>query len=314
MWGNTLPAILGRWSLFAGLLLLVGAWGFRTLVLRWRPGGGGGAAGTGELDAVASALRRAAWAGSGLVLAGVLLRLGIQVLDFLEPREPVGPQLRFLVLESFWGRVWMGQLALAVAAPLVVPAGLARPSGRALAAGFLVLALAVSPAFYGHAAGAERFTRLAMAADAAHVLAAGLWLGTLSVLVLAALGTPPGRSRDEALRRWMDRFHPLAMACVGVVVATGLFASWLHGGSPRVLFRTDWGFTLLVKLLGVGVVLGVGWRNGWRLRPRLGEPGASGRLLDSALLEVLVAQLVLLATATLVAMSPLEEHHLFDNG
>ena len=303
MWGNTFPAILGRWALFAGLVLLVGAWGFR-----WMVGRSGERDPGGSLRPHLSAAGDMALLGGGLLAGGVVMRLLMQVLDFVEPSEPLGGQLRFLVVDLFWGRIWMFQAALALLALILLPRLLRREGrGGPILGGLVVLPLAWTPALSGHAIGSERFTTLAVAADGLHVLGSGLWLGTLCVMLVALHRIPEGR--EETLREWMEPFHRLAMVCVGVVVVTGAFAMWLHAGSPAVLFRSDWGFALLAKLGAVAVVLGMGWRSGWRLRPRLHEPGAPGKLTDSAMLELLVAQLVLLLTAALVALSPVEMDH-----
>ncbi len=306
MWGNTFPAILGRWALFAGLVLMVGAWGFR-----WLAGRSGGSGAEGRPHPHLSAAGDMALLGAALLVGGVVMRLLMQALDFVEPSEPLGEQLRFLVLELFWGRIWMLQAALALVALLVLPRLLRRDGGAGgpVAAGFIVLPLVWTPALSGHAIGSERFTALAVAADGLHVLGSGLWLGTLCVLLVAVLRIPDGEGRDATLREWMLPFHRLAMACVAVVVVTGVFATWLHAGSPAVLFRSDWGFALLAKVGTVAVVLGMGWRSGWRLIPRLDEPRIPGKLMDSAMLELLVAQLVLLLTAALVALSPVEMDH-----
>ena len=249
--------------------------------------------------------------GAALLVGGVVMRLLMQALDFVEPSEPLGEQLRFLVLDLFWGRIWMLQAALALVALLFLPRLLRRDGGAGgpVAAGVILLPLVWTPALSGHAIGSERFTALAVAADGLHVLGSGLWLGTLCVLLVAVLRIPDGEGRDATLREWMLPFHRLAMACVAVVVVTGVFATWLHAGSPAVLFRSDWGFALLAKVGTVAVVLGMGWRSGWRLIPRLDEPRVPGKLMDSAMLELLVAQLVLLLTAALVALSPVEMDH-----
>lgn len=306
MWGNTPPALLGRWALFTGLLLLLGAWGFRTLVAR-RAFLPEAARRAGE-----RAVQEAALLGSALLLLGVAARLVFQLLDFLEPGEPVASQLRFLVLELWWGRVWMAQAGLALTAALILPWRLPREGGSGpLLGGILASGLAVTPALSGHAAGAEEWAAAAIVADALHVVGAGLWLGTLAVLVRAGFLAPaPDGVRDAAVRGWVERFHPLALGCVATVVLTGGFAAWIHTESPAALFRTDWGFALAAKILAVGVVVALGWRNAWRLRPRLREAGVPGRVLDSSLLEVLAAQLVLLATAALVALSPVPDDHL----
>lgn len=300
MWSNSLPAVLGRWGLFAGLLMLVGAWGFRVLVAREGNG-------SGEVEpTVRSTVRGTVLVGGIFLLVGIAARLGVQVMDFVEPTEPLGGQVAFLVGQTFWGRTWLVQCALAVVAVPLLAAWLPGAGGtvRSTLLALVVLPCAAMPALSGHAVASENFRTMAIVADTGHILASGLWLGTLLALVVAALRLPSsGGTRDGAVRRWVEPFHRLAMASVAVVLVTGLFATWLHA-SPAALVGTRWGNVLLVKSTLVGVVLLLGWKAGWKLRTELHRPGVPGRLVNSALLELIVAQLVLIATAVLVALSP----------
>src|SRR5690606_18834771 len=107
---------------------------------------------------------------------------------------------------------------------------------------------ALMPGLSGHAAGAGSLAGPAVAADLLHILGAGLWLGGLSVLVVAALRiTTENGLRDAAVRGWIEPFHRVAMISVVTVVVTGFFATWLHASSPSVLLRTGWGVVLLTK-------------------------------------------------------------------
>jgi len=300
MWGMTLPAILGRWALFGGLFLLIGSWGMRGLVHR-------GTRVVPEAEpVVAGAARQAALAGGILALAGVLLRLLFQLLDFAEPREPLGPQLRYLVVGSVWGRVWSVQLAAAILALALFPGWMrdAAGGGRLAAGGLLLGALVLTQALSGHAAG----NPLGVAADAVHFFSGGLWLGTLAVLLLTAFRL--GEARDRSVRGWAPPFHRLATLCVAGVIVTGAVSAGLILRPADAQLQSGWGFALILKLAAVAIVLAMGWRAGWRTGPRLAEEGVPARWLEGAVLELVAAQLVLVATALLVALSPLaEEHH-----
>jgi putative copper export protein len=59
-------------------------------------------------------------------------------------------------------------------------------------------------------------------------------------------------------------------------------------------------------LLLVGAVLGLGALNWKRLTPKLGEAGGNDALRRAATTELLLAQVVLLVTAILVRMSPMD--------
>jgi putative copper export protein len=159
------------------------------------------------------------------------------------------------------------------------------------------LALAATPAFHGHAFGAPEYRLQAVAADVAHVVASGLWVGTLAVL--AVTWFPRGTPAQVA--RVVPRFSGMALIGAAVLGATGVFAGWLHVRTVDLLFASSYGWLLLAKVAAVGVTAGIGAYNWKRVTPRLHEQAGVWRLRRSALAEVLVAALALALTAVLVA-------------
>jgi putative copper export protein len=144
-------------------------------------------------------------------------------------------------------------------------------------------------------------------ADALHVLAAGGWLGTLLVTVVAGLpvtlrGAPGSRGREASAL--IGAFSPVALWCAGLLVVTGLVAAILHLGSISALWESRYGQVLLIKLAVIAVLLVVASIN-WRiLRPRLGTDQATRRIRGSAVAELTLALVVLVVTAVLVATPP----------
>jgi copper transport protein len=298
--GAGLGDVLGRWLHFAALTLLLGALTFR-LALLPRVGGGEAA----RLD-----LGRRTWRllaiGALLLVVAAVLRLWLQSAALHgADRAWSGPLLSMMLRDTSWGRAWLLQAFLLA----VLAAGLlrARP-GRDLVALLIVapaaLGLAVIPALTGHAAGMPRLTYLVVANDALHVIAAGAWIGTLAVLLLAAL---PALRRhedepDRAVARAIDRFSPLALAAAALLVASGALNAILHVGSLAQLTGTDYGRALLVKLGLFAAVLLAGFIN-WRVvRPALRRRPERRLLRASAGLELGFAVLVLLATAVLTGL------------
>ena len=169
------------------------------------------------------------------------------------------------------------------------------------------VALAFAPGLSGHAASVPQLTTLAILADGAHVLGAGGWLGSLLIVVAvgipAALRLPKG-TRGSAVASLVNAFSPTALVFASVVVATGVFAAWLHLGSVPALWESAYGRTLLLKLAILSVVFGTGAYNWLKVRPTLGDEIAAGRLRRSATLELAVGTVVLGVTAFLVAMGP----------
>ena len=108
-----------------------------------------------------------------------------------------------------------------------------------------------------------------------HSLAAGLWIGTLFVLVVAGLSAllahEPTRARRGAIAADMvNGFSPLALTMGGVVVLFGLITAWRHLHRLSSLWTTPYGYALIAKLLLVAFVFGLGAWNWRRQRPTLG--------------------------------------------
>jgi copper resistance protein D len=219
-----------------------------------------------------------------------------------------------LLVATTWGHAWL----LEVVGLVVVLTGLRQArrqvtsllAWRLAAAG--TLALAFVPALSGHAVASESLAPLAVLTDALHVLSAGAWLGTLAVMLVVGMRVvvrEASGGRVAALATMVNGFSPLAITCASVLVATGVFAAWLHLGSLPVLWRSSYGLVLFRKLVVVAMLLAVGTYNWKRVKPSLREAGADGarRLTRSGSIELGLALVVLLMTAVLVASpTPME--------
>jgi len=140
-----------------------------------------------------------------------------------------------------------------------------------------------------------------------HVLAAGFWIGTLFVLVVAGLAAllkhESARARRGAIAADMvNGFSPLAMSMGGIVVLFGVITAWRHLHKLDALWTTPYGYALIVKLLFVAMVFGLGAWNWRRQRPTLGTDEAASSIHRSASAELLVAGIVLTITAILVSL------------
>jgi putative copper export protein len=169
--------------------------------------------------------------------------------------------------------------------------------------GFLTLAL------IGVIAGALRLVFLGQwsrLVNPVHSLAAGLWIGTLFVLVVAGLSSlfahePRGR-RGPIAADMVNNFSPLALSMGGVVVTFGLITAWRHLHVLSNLWSTPYGYALIVKLLLAATVFSLGAWNWRRQRPTLGSEDASISIRRSSIAELTVATLVLIATAIVVSL------------
>ncbi|MHC1478942.1 copper homeostasis membrane protein CopD [Frateuria aurantia] len=173
----------------------------------------------------------------------------------------------------------------------------------------------VSLAWAGHAAMDEGWRgTLHLGADAAHLLAAGLWLGALWVL-----GCRAWRARVEAPDQWVPSleraatgFAPLGTWIVLLLCASGLVNDLLILGPHLTAFvATAYGRLLALKLvLFAGMLLlAAGHRFG--LLPRLRQQLLSGQrptvlppLRFSLSLEAAAAVLILALVAWLGTLDP----------
>jgi len=308
--GTGSPAYVAiRWLQFIALLAVVGASAFRAMVLTRLRRNRGSAAPVAPI-AGERAARVGIWAAAALAVI-TLARLYAQSYAMYGQADAMDARLVGTMLAyTVWGSGWLLQAGGTLAALLGF--ALARRASAAgwYVAGFASPVLAVGAALSGHAASSPRLVPLAVAADAAHVLGAGGWLGSLFIVVVAgvpaALALPRG-GRGEAVADLVNAYSPTALASAGVLVVTGAFAAWLHVGTLPAFWHTSYGRVLLLKLAVLSVVAAVGAYNWLRVRPTLGDVEGASRIRRPALVELGIGALVLLVTAVLVATPPATE-------
>ena len=138
-----------------------------------------------------------------------------------------------------------------------------------------------------------------------HGAAAALWLGTLFVIVVAALPVilhePVNQaSRGPLIAGLMARFSPLALLSAGFVGLSGLLTSWLHLKYVAALWTTSYGRMLIIKLVFVACIVVMGALNWRRVLPALGNEEAADKLGRVSQWELVFALIVLVVTAVLV--------------
>jgi len=259
--------VAGRWGLFAGLGIVLGAVWLGLIAPEGFGGRGptafGAALAVAGLIALAVAQRSAADVGLGTLLGTVIGRA--------------------LVLRA------IGLAAVGVGAAI---------GGRrgALLAGAGAAATLWVHVSAGHAGtGSDHW--LKTVAQWVHVMAASVWLGGLAVLVRRLRGaTPAARARAAS------RFSIAAGVALFVVLATGTARSFSELPEWRALWTSTYGIAIAIKagLLGVLAVLGA--VNRYRMLPKVGE-SATG-LLRVGRAEVAIAAVVLAAAGVLASSSP----------
>lgn len=170
------------------------------------------------------------------------------------------------------------------------------------------------PALAGHA-GATSPRGLMFILDYAHILAMSIWVGGLAAAAFALPAATKLLARADRTRLLVEvlgRFSQLALAAVGVLVATGIAQSIVHLTVVADLWESAFGRALLVKSMLLLVLIGLGAFNRFRvipqLRRRLDEGDSPGRvgvsLRRSLSAELIVLVLVIGAASALVAYSP----------
>jgi copper transport protein len=237
--------VAGLWLLYWGLALLAAAGVTGPLVFRWRLPGG------------ARIVIAAGWLAAA---AGILIMI-------LSERAAAGVPFGEL-FGAAAGRLLLAQAAAVTVCGLAAFDAARRPQGP----GLVVLAAAAAGAMFvhalaGHAATQSPVRLLNVTDQWLHMLAAGVWIGGL-VWLLLGLRNLGGAARAAAVRR----FSQLALGAVAVIAVTGVLRAVPEVGGLGALVSTSFGVTLLIKTGLFVALMGVAWRNRYRLVPKLAEP------------------------------------------
>lgn len=135
-----------------------------------------------------------------------------------------------------------------------------------------------------------------------HLLAAGLWVGTLTVMfvVLGWRRWSSGVPR-EFVAETIWRFSPLALGSAAILALTGTASAAPRVGSAADLWMTNYGRVLLIKLALVGVVAACGAWNKRHLRASLAK--GSRESWRTARIELGASVAVVAAAAILVSVT-----------
>jgi putative copper resistance protein D len=229
---------------------------------------------------------------SGVVLAMLTIA---QMAD--DPSAATNPGLLWTTATTTsFGAVTVVRLVILAALAVVM---LARPSQRRWAALILAAVALASFAGLGHGQVGESWKGpVHLAADAAHLLTAGLWIGALPPLLAA-----DGAGEHQVIRR----FSAVASVAVGVLVLTGVANTLFLIHAPADLVTGAWGWLLIAKLVLVLAMLSLASVNRWRVTPMLeGLSAAEGAALlrRNARLELGLSAGVLAIVAVMGLLSP----------
>jgi putative copper export protein len=266
--------------LYASLLVTIGGSAARWLLLQRTVAD----LGPGCVSALEQSAARVALAAASLALGATGLRLWTHsVAAFGFDGATSWDTLKLIALHSRWGESWRTQLIAAAILVVSCAAAFWRrrfwPLATLAVAGFT----ATMP-LLGHASGnAARMT-----VHALHILGAGVWLGSLTVVLLIpvpsasldATGPPLTARRIRLLI--LRRFSSVALPGAATAIAAGLIASWFYVGALSDLWTTAYGRVLVLKAALVAGISMCGYIN-WRRLRAMHVESASLVVLEAAL-------------------------------
>jgi len=289
-----------RFAFYVGLLAGVGAVVIRALARRLAPT---------RTELLPALERRAGRLGAAallVALAATVLRLPVQLLELHMPGEPFDPTLIPMLLGTTWGDAWMAQVGTAILTAVALWWGSRRAAAEGvwMFAAVGAVALVASVGISGHAAEGEGSLRIVLfLSHVVHAGTAALWIGTLTMLVCAAVPAATEVLSPSERGGWLlallHRFSPLALGAAAVLAVSGVAAAVVHVGTFPALWESDYGRLLLVKLaLALTVVLLGAYH--WRRAPALVTDDVRS-FTRTAGAELAMAVLVVAVTAILVA-------------
>jgi copper transport protein len=301
--------VLGRVLNLIGLTLAVGALALALLIGRSSQGTTGSIARMGAAGAV-------------------ILMVAAPVMLFAQAAATAGSMGGALsgtalgaVFATPWIGFWIARLVGSVGlGAIALRAARGDAPGRGLVAVGLACAalLLFGTSANGHAMATDPVW-LSVWVDMVHLAATAAWLG--GGACLAAVVWAGRRSSGDqgplvdTLARVTPRFSALALACVQILIVTGLYQTWAHVARPALLTSSDYGRALLVKLGLFTLIAAPAAINRFVMKPRLAQavtlPASDrsalsarfGRLLG---LEGALGALVLVTAAWLSTLPPAE--------
>ncbi len=299
---------VARWLVLLALAAAIAIWPVWLLVL-WPV--------TRHDDALVSELAsRARRLGIGAVIAAVLanlLALVVQATN-LDGGSLVS-RVSDTLFDTRYGQLWMARIGLLLLMGLVfrfVPwcDPVKRWPVTAIGLGIAAL-LPVPVSMNAHAAALESGRITAMVFDYVHTLSASVWFGGLILLFGVLIRTLRVQiERRVVLAQALPRFSAMALVCWGLLAVTGVYAWWLQVGSWAALRETQYGQSLLFKLILVGIILLIAGLNLLVITRKLSDadPAAQprwfGRLGYAVVAELVLTTLILLAVGRMTSLQP----------
>ena len=216
-------------------------------------------------------------------------------------RSSFDPQiLMSAATDTDFGRIWIGRLMLAI---VIICLCLNSKIVKNLILLFVSAALLMSVAFTGHSAMPGGLAGTGhQIVDAAHLLAAGWWVGGLLALALSA-----GSLGDQVLGV-LGRFSKIGYGAVAVLIASGLVKSAILVTPASAIATSAYGWLLLGKIALFGNMSLLALSNRRQLTPEVKAAADPSRWASRLRLRVVIefgfGLLVLAVVGALGVMQP----------
>ncbi|MES2900344.1 MAG: CopD family protein [Pseudomonadota bacterium] len=239
--------------------------------------------------------RSSAWAALACLCASfTVLLCALALMGDVGLGEALG-MLPQMLRDTAYGRAGLGGL-LAIGLLMVLCA-----AGRRwlLPAALLLMVFALTRASISHA-GENGLLTVGTAIEWAHLALAGLWIGVVAVAGWIVL--PAAHGQGSSLRPFLGAVSSAATLALAGVVLSGLYNAWQRIASVEQMLTHPYGNALGVKLVLVGIAVGMGAYN--RLHGFPAAPQRPRRAILVLRIESAVLLGALLAAALLTLQEP----------
>jgi len=205
-----------------------------------------------------------------------------------------------LLFDTFLGQVWAVQVLLVLAQAVLTICD--RHIGpNAAVGGPLLLAFCMGTCGHGSGSGNVILPVLL----GLHMVAAGVWVGSLPALWLSLLSAAPAENVVE-LSGTVDRFSVFARFAVVLAIATGLISLRLISGEWPTDLSSSYRQLILAKAILVAALIALALFNRFVATPKLASPGGSGltMLRRTVGLDIAISTAVLALIAAIGTLSP----------
>jgi putative copper export protein/mono/diheme cytochrome c family protein/peroxiredoxin len=272
-------------------LLLAGCFIFLLAVARpaFRVAKGEGPAPFGPYDA--RVLRIAGWSLLVLVITGLLgLLMQLATVTGLPLWQALtSDSLWNLLTSTQYGRVWIIRLALMTLLGSILWLRGQEQDGKdwwalRLEVAGLAVSVLVAQAWMGHAAAGEGISLVyQVLVDGLHLLASGVWLGSLPLLalLLSWMQRSDDPSTDQIAAAATRCFSRIALASMSLLILSGLANAWELVGTIPALIGTTYGRLLTIKVSLLLPLLALAALNLLRDKPHLLQCVAGPEPIDT---------------------------------